>query len=198
MQQEHEKNNPYHKCRVCLEVHSSDDERSRIDEEPMHQSADERQVCAGKGVIKWLQTDMRSREPGESGLSDQNTHTDRIYFLAIHSQGPQHMWLTCRFPLSINSARRCASYPCHPRCWLLNFVLVMMWIFFFFFFFFCSVAWRTTCPWFMQVFEMEMEQCHNELGLTGNSFPVLLLITWSNNLKHLMYLKDKGFVPVFV
>lgn len=98
------------------------------------------------------------------------------------------MRLTCRFPLSIKSARRCASYPCRPRCWLLNFVLVMMWIFFFFPH---SVAWRTSCPWIMQVFEMEMEQCHNELGLTGNSFPALLLITWSNNLKHLMYLKDR-------
>lgn len=52
MQQEHEKNNPYHKRRVCLEVHSSDDERLRIDGERMCRSADERQVCAGRGVMK--------------------------------------------------------------------------------------------------------------------------------------------------
>lgn len=52
MQREHEKNNPYHKRRVCLEVHSSDDGRSRIDGEPMQRSADERQVCGGREVMK--------------------------------------------------------------------------------------------------------------------------------------------------
>lgn len=62
MQQEHEKNNPYHKRRVCLKVHSSDDERSRIDGEPMHRSADERQVCRERGGNEMIAN--RYAEPG--------------------------------------------------------------------------------------------------------------------------------------